>query len=394
MSIATTSPRTGYASVVTIAVGIFSIVTTEILPIGLLSPIARTFDISKGTAGIMMTIPGLVAAVAAPVFTVATARLDRRTMLAVLMVGLAVSDLLAALAPTYEVMLFARVLVGCVIGGFWSIGSGLSARLVPERSVGLATAVIFSAVPLGSVLGVPAGTLIGHVAGWRTAFVVMTVFTAGCLVALLCSVPPLPAERPASLQAIRGLLGQPIIRRGLVVTVLVVVAHFGTYTYVTPLLQQVGRVDDDRISAFLLVYGVAGTAGNFLAGLTISRRLRATFAVSATLIALATLLSTVMESNAALVFLVIWGLAYGAVPVCSGAWFAAAAPEAREAATILFVSSFQASLSAGALLGGLVVDHTTLRTTVLLGGTLALLATVVLTAPPRRRRSGFAETRR
>ena len=110
------------------------------------------------------------------------------------------------------------------------------------------------------------------------------------------------------------------------------------------------------------------------------RGLRTTFAVSAALIAVATLLSTAFGSDAALIYLVIWGLAYGAVPVCSGAWFARAAPHAREAGTILFVSSFQASLSTGALLGGVVVDHTTLPTTMILGGIVALLATMLLSA--------------
>jgi predicted MFS family arabinose efflux permease len=247
--------------------------------------------------------------------------------------------------------------------------------------------VIFAAVPLGSVLGVPAGTLIGHVAGWRTAFVVMALFTVGVLLALLCLVPPLPAERPASLAAVRGLLGRRDIRVGLVVTVLIVVAHFGTYTYVTPLLQQVSRVDEGLISAFLLAYGVAGVAGNFIAGLTVSRRPRVTFAVSAALIALAVTLSTIVESNAALVFLVIWGLAYGAVPVCSGTWFNAAAPDAPEAATILFVSSFQAALSTGALLGGIVVDHSSLPATMLLGGTMAVLAVASLLPGSLRRRT-------
>lgn len=388
MTLTTRSPRTGYASVVAISVGIFAIVTTEILPIGLLTAVADTFHISKGTAGVMMTVPGLVAAVAAPVFTVATARVDRRVMLAALQGLMVLSDLLTALAPSYWVLLLARVMVGCVIGAFWSIGSGLAARLVPERSVGLATAVIFSAVPLGSVLGVPAGTLIGHLAGWRTAFVVMALFTAGTLIALLYAVPPLSAAgRPTSIRAIHEILARRDIRVGLVVTVLVVVAHFGTYTYVTPLLLQVARVDEGRISAFLLAYGVAGVAGNFLAGMAISRRPRATFAASAALIAVATLLSTIVGGNAALGFLVIWGVAYGAVPVCSGTWFAAAAPNNPEPATILFVSSFQASLSTGALFGGVVVDHTGIRVTMLFGAAAAGLAAAALLAGSFRGRT-------
>lgn len=127
-------------------------------------------------------------------------------MLCVLMLLLALADFLSAIAPTYWIMLLARVLVGLTIGGFWSIGAGLAVRLVPEKSVGMATAMIFAAVPLGSVLGVPAGTLIAHLAGWRAAFVVMGVLTVAVLVALIVLVPPLPAVQVTRLNVLRGLL--------------------------------------------------------------------------------------------------------------------------------------------------------------------------------------------
>ena len=145
----TRSPLIGWLAVTTIMLGIFSIVTTEILPIGLLTPIGSSFHISPGRAGWTMTVPGIIAAIAAPSVTVATRRCDRRSMLCALMALLVAADFLAALAPNYWLMLLARALVGLTIGGFWSIGAGLAARLVPPKSVGTATAVIFAAVPMG-----------------------------------------------------------------------------------------------------------------------------------------------------------------------------------------------------------------------------------------------------
>ncbi len=112
-----------------------------------------------------MTMPGFLAAVSAPLVTVATAGYDRRLMLCAFVFLLALANFLAAVAPDYWLVLVSRVMVGITIGGFWSIGAGLAERLVPPASVGRATAVIFSAVPLGSVLGVRAGTLIGELAG-------------------------------------------------------------------------------------------------------------------------------------------------------------------------------------------------------------------------------------
>ncbi|MEU3460507.1 MFS transporter [Streptomyces sp. NPDC006733] len=380
-------PLVHWLAVLSVTLGIFSIVTTEILPIGLLTPIGSAFGVSEGVAGLTMTMPGIVAAIAAPVVTVTTGRLDRRLMLSVLMGLLALADLLAALAPAFWVLLLSRVLVGVTIGGFWSIGAGLAPRLVPAGSAPRATAVIFSAVPLGSVLGVPAGALIGHLAGWRASFAVMGVLSVGVLVALRTLLPPLPARQVTRLGVLRGMLRERNIRIGLLATFLVVLAHFAAYTYVEPFLQQVTRVDAGGISVFLLVYGAAGVVGNFAAGWAITRGLRATWITCTGLLAAATLLLPVVGGGwvAALGLLVVWGLAYGAVPVCSSTWFARSAPRTPEAATVLFTASFQATLSAGALAGGVIVDRTSTATVMTLSGAVAALMAAMLWGAGRMR---------
>jgi len=367
-------------AVLSVMMGIFSIVTTEILPIGLLTSIGRDFSVTDGTAGLMMTMPGLLAAVAAPVVTVATARADRRRMLCAFMLLLTLANIGAAVAPGYWAMLVSRVLVGITIGGFWSIAAGLAERLVPPRSAPRATAVIFSAVPLGSVLGVPAGTLIGDVAGWRAAFVVMAVLSGAVFLALTVVLPPLPAVRVTSAGVLRDLLGRPGIRAALLVTVLVVLAHFGTYTYVTPFLEGVTGVSSGTVTLLLLVYGTAGVAGNFLAGTRAARRPHATFGVSAALLAAATSLLPFLglTTVGAAALLIVWGLAYGAVPVCSQTWFARSAPHAPEAASVLFTASFQATISLGALAGGAVVDRTSPSVVMSVGGLTAVLAVIAV----------------
>ncbi|MGW0609600.1 MFS transporter [Streptomyces sp. NPDC002788] len=381
------SPRAGWAAVVSVALGIFAIVTTEILPIGLLTSIGADFTVSDGMAGLMMTMPGFLAAVAAPLVTATTARLDRRLMLCLFTLLLAVANFLAAAAPGYWLVLVSRIMVGITIGGFWSIGAGLAERLVPRESVGRATAVIFSAVPLGSVLGVPAGTFIGGLAGWRTAFTVMGVLTLAVLVMLLRLLPPLPPVQAARLSVLGGLLRTTGTRWALLLTFLVVLAHFGTYTYVTPFLEQVTHAGDALITVFLLLYGAAGVLGNWLGGAWVARCPRAVFALAAGLIAAATLLLPVLGrwEAGATALLIVWGIAYGAVPVASQTCFSQAAPHAAEAASVLFTASFQATISTGALLGGVALDRTSPSAVMLLGGCTALL--MVLAAGVHRTRS-------
>ncbi|HEX6360195.1 MFS transporter [Actinophytocola sp.] len=380
-------------AVLSVTMGIFSIVTAEILPIGLLTSIGDSFAVSDGTAGLMMTMPGFLAAVAAPVVTVATARVDRRQLLRALMLLLTLANFAAAAALGYWTVLLSRVLVGITIGGFWSVAAGLAERLVPPGSVPRATAVIFSAVPLGSVLGVPAGTFIGDVAGWRTAFVVLAVLSGLVLVALTVVVPPLPPVQVTDLGVLRAALGRT--RIALLLTFLIVLAHFGTYTYVTPFLEQVPRLSSGNITVLLLVYGTAGVAGNFLAGTAVARYPRAAFGTSAALLAGATLLLPLSGTSlvGAAALLVVWGLAYGAVPVCSQTWFVKALPRTPEAASVLFTASFQATIGLGALAGGVVVDRTSPSTVLLLGGLTATLVIVVVAGTCPRGRLPIGGTR-
>ncbi|MEU6823413.1 MFS transporter [Streptomyces atriruber] len=386
VAVTTLPPRLGWLAVLSLTLGLFSIVTTEILPIGLLTPIGDTFGTSDGTSGLMMTLPGFLAAVAAPAVTVSAARVDRRLMLCLLMAVLALANFLAAGASAYWLMMVSRVLVGFVIGAFWSIGAGLAERLVPAERVGRATAVIFSAVPLGSVLGVPAGTLLDHFAGWRAVFIAMGALALAVLGALLLSLPPLPPQQVTRLAVLRDLLGTGRVRAGLVVTFLIVTAHFGTYTYVTPFLADVTHASEGLITTFLLAFGAAGVVGNFLAGAWAGRALRITFASAAALLAAAALLLPVLGTSraGALVLLLVWGLAYGAVPVCSQTWFATAAPHAPEAASVVFTSSFQATISLGALAGGAVVDAASVSAVMFIGAIAAALAAGACLSPRRR----------
>ncbi|MER6845032.1 MFS transporter [Streptomyces platensis] len=374
------SPLMGWPAVVSVMLGIFAIVTTEILPIGLLTSIGSSFSVSDGVAGLMMTMPGFLAAIAAPLVTVATARFDRRLMLCAFMLLLALANFLAAAAPDFWLVLISRIMVGITIGGFWSIGAGLAERLVPPASVGRATAVIFSAVPLGSVLGVPTGTLIGDLAGWRTAFTVIGALTVGVWVMLLVLVPPLPPVQVTRLGVLNGMLRSANTRFALLLTFLVVLAHFGTYTYVTPFLEQVTHASSALITTFLLLYGAAGILGNFLGGAWVARYPRTVFGLAAGLIAGVTLLLPALGrwEFGAVILLVVWGMAYGAVPVASQTWFSKAAPHAPEAASVLFTASFQATLSTGALVGGFILDLTSPSTLMPLGGCTAVLVVLAV----------------
>ncbi|GAA2147139.1 MFS transporter [Actinomadura napierensis] len=188
-------PRPGRPAVLAVAAATFLVVTSEMLPVGLLTSIGPDLGASAGTAGLAMTVPGLVAALCAPALSAATARLDRRAVLVALAGLLAAADLGSAAAFGLPALLASRILVGVAIGGVWSIAGGLAARLVPERSAGAATAVVFGGISVASVAGVPAGTLIGDLAGWRAAFAVAGALSLARLSPCCCRCCPEPAPR-------------------------------------------------------------------------------------------------------------------------------------------------------------------------------------------------------
>ncbi|MFG2483868.1 MFS transporter [Streptomyces virginiae] len=349
------APWRGWAAVCAVSLGIFCLITSELLPVGLLTPVGAALGVSDGTAGLMVTAPGLVAGFCAPLVTVGAGRLDRRVVLCVLIALMVAANLAAALAPNFAVVLAARLLVGVSVGGFWAVAGGLAVRLVPERHVGRATALVFGGVPTASVLGVPAGTLLGELGGWRTAFAAVGGLGLVTLTALLVLLPPLPATRHITFPELPALLRENrAVRAGVIVTFLVVTGQFAAYTFVRPILQEVSGVDARYISTLLLGYGVAGVVGNFLAGPRDAYR---------TLLVVSSALTVVLASIAVLpgpavgtVLLLAWGLAYGGVSVSVQGWMIKAAPEAPEAASSLMVAMFNFAIAAGALCGGLAVD--------------------------------------
>ncbi len=358
----------------------FTVVTSEMLPVGLLTPISRDLQVTEGMAGLTLTVTGLVAAVSAPLLIPALRNLDRRAVLCALMALLAAGNLLAAWSPGFGVMLVARVLVGIGMGGVWAIAASLAVRLVPPRSIGSATSLIFSGIAVASVLGVPAGTYLGELVGWRAAFVGAGGLSLVVLAALAMSLPSLPTEGAVRLGAMLRLAGVPRVRLGLIVVALIVIGHFAAYTYVRPVLEKVSGVSAGQIGTLLLVYGLFGVAGNFASGAVAARSPRVALLVlggtlSATM-ALVPLLGLTTLAAAAL--LVVWGLAYGGVSVASQSWMLVAAPEAREATSALFAGVFNAAIAVGALVGGLATDAAGTTAVMWLGGVFAAGAVLVL----------------
>lgn len=370
------SVRPLWLAVTAAALAIFCVVTTEMLPVGLLTPIASSLDTSTGNAGLMISLPALLAALFAPLVVIAAGGMDRRQILCGLLGLLVSANLASALAPTMSWMLAARVLVGFCMGGIWAIAGGLAARLVPGHAIGLATAIIFGGVAAASVLGVPLGAFIGDLAGWRWAFGCMALLSGLVLVLQLAVMPALPVSGSVSLRQFGAQLANRQLQIGLLLTLLLVAGHFMAFTFVRPLLLSVSGFDARWIGALLLAYGIAGIVGNFLAGVIAARHPVLTLMAIALGLLLTPLLFLGVGGShiGGGVVLLAWGLAYGGVSVGLMSWMMRSAPHALEIATALYVGVFNIGIALGAWAGGQLVDGVGLTTNLWLAAGFAALS--------------------
>ncbi|MEU6184792.1 MFS transporter [Nocardia sp. NPDC047038] len=369
----------GWLGVGAVAAGTFTVVTAEMLPVGLLTPIGSALRVSEGRAGLALTVTGLVAALAAPLVTATLRRVERKVVLCGLLALLALGNLGAAAAPTFGVLIGARVLVGVGMGGVWAIAASLAARLVPARSVAAATSLVFSGVAVASVLGIPAGTFLGALAGWRIAFVAAACLAVLVLAALAVLLPRLPATETLALRGVLRLSRQPGLRIALLVVAFLVTGHFTAYTYVRPALEGATGVDAETLGALLLIYGIAGVAGNFGAGAAAARAPRKTLIAIGSILAATTIALPALGGSlpGAVALMIVWGVSYGGVSVSTQSLVFAAAPQAKEGASALFAGVFNAAIALGSLTGGLAADAIGVAAAMWLGGTLALMAVPV-----------------
>lgn len=375
----TTEPRTRqtdrWLAVVVVAFGTFLLVTAEQLPIGLLTRVGSALSVSAGTAGLMVTVTSIVAGLAALVIPVLVGRMDRRWLLVGLMGLMTVANVVSGLAPNFGVLIAARAVVGVAIGGFWAVASGLAVRLVTANRVPQATAIIFGGVGTANVFGVPIGTLLGDLAGWRVAFATLSGLALVALAALLGLLPPLAASQPVGPRHLIDQFRNRGVRVGILATFLIVTGHFAAYTFVSPVLQHVSGVSDTLVGPLLFGFGLAGIAGNFLAGAAVARKLHRTVLTIVGALAAVLLLFPVVGLSAVggVALLIAWGLAYGGVSVSLQTWMIKSAPRAVESASALWVSVFNLAIGLGALAGGVIVDALSLEALLWLGGVCFLV---------------------
>ncbi len=358
-SFETLARNSDWRAVGSVAFAAFIMVTSEFLAIGLLGPLAASFSIASGTAGLMVTTPGIVAAISAPMLALAGRNLDRDVLLKRFAGMVVISNIIVALATTFGMALLGRMVLGVSVGGFWTFSAAISRKLVPPRDGARGTAFILAGLSLGSVFGMPLGTALGLVIGWRGAFAIVAGISAVAWCWQFRALPKVAGDDPVDFGGLLAILRQPSVSTGLMAAALIAAAHFSAYTYVEPFLVRSAGFSSRGLSVVLMAYGMSGVVGTFAAERAASLSIRWAFVAACAGIAISTLLALSLAAMplAVVAALLLWGAAFGAVPVCVQLWIYHASPAQFESASSLVVTCFQIALAAGSLMGGLALNH-------------------------------------
>jgi len=268
----------------------FAVATAEFVLVGLLPQIATDLSVSVPAAGQLVTAYMIVVTVGGPLAAVATRRLPRRGLLAATMMLATVSAVAAAMIRSYPALLLARTGSALAQALFMAVASQVAMAVVrPERQT-RAVARVFAGFALATVLGLPIGNLIGQAYGWHATFLAVAGLACAGLLGVLVFCPRIPAPEPSGVGRSVRALAQPAVLTGLAVTLLALTGFVAAFTYVTPMLTSVSRLDAGWVSAGLVIYGLGTIAGNLLGGRVrpdaIARRLPAALGALAIMLAL------------------------------------------------------------------------------------------------------------
>lgn len=337
----------------------FLLNTSEFVPIGLLTDIAGTFGLTESGAGAMISVYAwAVALLSLPLMLVASRLPPRRLIVAVLAVFCA-GQALSALAPTFELLVVARLVVAAAHAVFWSVASPFAVRVAaPERS-SLAMSLVVTGTSVAMIFGLPLGRALGLALGWRMTFACVGGAAAVAVLALLASFPRLEAAEPFTLSRLPELgRNRPLVAL-YATTVLIAGGYYTGYSYIEPFFAQVAQLPTDLVTAALTVFGVAGLAGSWLFSRLFDAH-RTTFlcaALAGVAAALLLLLPLAGWAWGPFAVCVVWGVSATAMNAAAQAEVIRVTPVAASAVAMsIFSGLYNIGIGCGSAVGGLVCD--------------------------------------
>ena len=357
LSLSASSERLPIGALLALAMTGFICIVTETLPAGLLPLISDGLGVSPSMAGQMVTAYALGSVLAVIPMTIATRGWRRRNVLLLTIVGFLLFNSITAWSSHYGVTLVARFFAGVSAGLAWSLLAGYARRMVAPHQQGKALALAMVGTPIALSLGVPLGTWLGGLVGWRSTFGLMSVLTLGLIVWVLVKVPDYPPQPAHQRLSLGKVLTTPGVRPVLAVVISWMLAHNILYTYIAPFVAPAGLAE--RVDLVLLVFGVAAFAGIWLTARLVEPLLRKTVLVSLGTFAAICVVFGLSGSHAEVIYLgvAIWGLSFGGAATLLQTALADAAGDGADVALSLNVVAWNSAIAGSGVVGGVLLDR-------------------------------------
>jgi predicted MFS family arabinose efflux permease len=358
-----TRPAFPWLGLIILAAASFVSITSEFLPTGLLPQMAEGLSVSESRIGLLVSVFAATVVLTAAPLAALTVRFPRKHLVVVVLVAYALTNVLCAIAPNFEVMLAARVLGGVANGLFWAVVGAYTAHLVSGPQLARAVAVTGTGGALAFILGVPVGTAVGQLLGWRNAFAIVALAVV-VLIALIALFLPAVNHRPTLATGEIALPARrdPTLRGVLVLCLITTVLITGQnifYTFIVPFFTTAAGFPPAAVAPLLLGYGLGGAAGLAIVGLVGHRYPRGGLLVGFGIVAVAVLLMGVfpLVSWVVILAVLLWGAAIGGAPaLLQTRLLAIVSVRLRDVSSAYMATSFNIGIGGGALIGSLLHD--------------------------------------
>jgi predicted MFS family arabinose efflux permease len=374
--------KSAIVTLIGLTLAVFSYVTTESLPIGLLPLIAKDLGTTVSAVGLLVTGYGLIIVVVSLPLTRLTRRLPRRRLLCILFGVFVVATCLSAVAWNYWLLMGARMVTALSQALFWAVVTPAAAGLFRAEVRGRAVSILYAGVSVAALAGIPAGTWLGQQTNWRAAFFALSGLGLLVLVAVAAALPNTPAGQGA---ADRG--SAPDRGRYLSIvatTAMAVTGAFTAFTYISPFLTDVSGFAESSIGPLLLARGIAGLAGVFAVGYLVDRHGRLTMMglIGLQVLALTGQYAFGASQVATVITISVSGFTLAGLPATLGSRVLVYAPGASDMASAGTSTAFNTGITAGAFFGSVLLLGPGVRSTAIVGALLSLVAFASVLAEP------------